>query len=136
MGNRAIIAFKEPKAKRNDKQIPCIYLHWNGGRDSVESFLEAARRLDVRSTDQNYSMARLTQIISNYIGGTLSIGCSTVGDWALDFLDNGVYWVDNLEIYDRTDTYEGYEEQKNHNQETMVQEILEINEPIFGSDKS
>ena len=31
MGNRAII-----KAKGNDNKA--VYLHWNGGRDSVEAF--------------------------------------------------------------------------------------------------
>lgn len=31
MGNRAIITNKEKKV--------AVYLHWNGGRDSVEAFL-------------------------------------------------------------------------------------------------
>ena len=41
MGNRAMISFKEDG---QDKQLaPSIYLHWNGGRDSVEAFLEASQ---------------------------------------------------------------------------------------------
>lgn len=34
MGNRAVIS---------EGHGPCVYLHWNGGRDSVECFLKAAR---------------------------------------------------------------------------------------------
>jgi len=127
MGNRCLIAFKEKESKKKKEEVPCIYLHWNGGRDSVEAFLDATKRLGVRTNDQSYGMARMTQIISNYLGGTLSIGISNVGDWDLDFLDNGVYWVDGLEIYDRTDTYDGFEEQKEYDHEEMVKEIIDRN---------
>ena len=123
MGNRALIAFKEKESTKKKEEVPCIY----GGRDSVEAFLDATRRLGVRKNDPSYSMARLTQIISNWLGGTLSIGISNVGDWELSFLDNGIYWVDGLEIYDRTDTYEGYEEQTSYDHEEMVQDIIHKN---------
>ncbi len=127
MGNKCLIAFKEKESKKKKEEVPCIYLHWNGGRDSVEAFLDASKRLGVRTNDQFYGMARMTQIISNYLGGTLSIGISNVGDWDLGFLDNGVYWVDGLEIYDRTDTYDGFEEQKEYDHEEMVKEIIDRN---------
>ena len=127
MGNRCLIAFKEKESKIRKENAPCIYLHWNGGRDSVEAFLDATRRLGVRKNDPSYSMARLTQIISNWLGGTLSIGISNVGDWELGFLDNGIYWVDGLEIYDRTDTYEGYEEQTSYDHETLVRAVIIAN---------
>ena len=127
MGNRCLIAFKEKESKKKKEEVPCIYLHWNGGRDSVEAFLDASKRLGVRTNDQFYGMARMTQIISNYLGGTLSIGISNVGDWDLGFLDNGVYWVDGLEIYDRTDTYDGFQEQKEYDHEEMVQNIIARN---------
>ena len=127
MGNRALIAFKEKESTKKKEEVPCIYLHWNGGRDSVEAFLDATKRLGVRTNDQFYGMARLTQIISNFMGGTLSIGISNVGDWALDFLDNGIYWVEGLEIYDRTDTYNGFEEQKEYDHEELVKAIIDAN---------
>jgi len=127
MGNRCLIAFKEKESKKKKEEVPCIYLHWNGGRDSVEAFLDATKRLGVRTNDQFYGMARLTQIISNFMGGTLSIGISNVGDWALDFLDNGIYWVEGLEIYDRTDTYNGFEEQKEYDHEELVKAIIDAN---------
>ena len=127
MGNRCLIAFKEKESTKKKEEVPCIYLHWNGGRDSVEAFLDATKRLGVRTNDQFYGMARLTQIISNFMGGTLSIGISNVGDWALDFLDNGIYWVEGLEIYDRTDTYNGFEEQKEYDHEELVKAIIDAN---------
>ena len=127
MGNRGLIAFKQKESVKKKEDVPCIYLHWNGGRDSVEAFLDATRRLGVRKNDPSYAMARLTQIIANYLGGTLSIGISSVGDWALDFLDNGIYWVDELEIYDRTDTYDGYQEQNSYDHEELVKAIIDAN---------
>ena len=36
MGNRAVITTKENMYNNG----VAIYLHWNGGRDSVEAFLE------------------------------------------------------------------------------------------------
>ena len=127
MGNRCLIAFKEKESTKKKEEVPCIYLHWNGGRDSVEAFLDATRRLGVRKNDPSYSMARLTQIIANFLGGTLSIGISNVGDWELNFLDNGVYWVDGLEIYDRTDTWEGHQEQNSYDHEELVKAIIDAN---------
>ena len=43
MGNRAVIAFS------TEARAPAIYLHWNGGRASVQGFLDAARELGMRS---------------------------------------------------------------------------------------
>lgn len=39
MGNRAVIAF------HNNEHAPVVYLHWNGGKASVEGFLQAAKQL-------------------------------------------------------------------------------------------
>ena len=76
MGNRAVISFKDDYYKKEDS--PSIYLHWQGGRDSVEAFLDASKRLGIRGTDSTYCMARMTQIISNWLGGGqtgIGIGC-------------------------------------------------------------
>ena len=52
MGNRAVITFSQ------DANSPCIYLHWNGGRASVEAFLQAARYLGLRNCPQaGYGLA-------------------------------------------------------------------------------
>ena len=42
MGNRAVITFNTAD------NAPAIYLHWNGGRASVQGFIDAARALGLR----------------------------------------------------------------------------------------
>jgi hypothetical protein len=39
MGNRAVISFSEAKTATG------IYLHWNGGPESILAFLDAAKKL-------------------------------------------------------------------------------------------
>ena len=70
MGNRALISFKE---ENQDKKLaPSIYLHWQGGRDSVEAFLAASQTLGIRGNDATYCIGRMTQVIGNALGGTRS----------------------------------------------------------------
>jgi hypothetical protein len=38
MGNRAVITLKPHEGKSYGNQVG-IYVHWNGGRDSIEAFL-------------------------------------------------------------------------------------------------
>jgi hypothetical protein len=96
MGNRAVIAIKDKFYKKED--TPCIYLHWNGGRDSVQSFLDVHNELGMRGAeDSNYALARLTQIICNALGGELSCGISIYSRADTDNGDNGVYWLDNVD---------------------------------------
>ena len=61
MGNRAIITTK--------KRDLGVYLHWNGGRDSVGAFLEYCELRGFRAPDSDtYGWARLCQVICNYMG--------------------------------------------------------------------
>jgi hypothetical protein len=99
MGNRAVIT-TAPYAETNVG----IYLHWNGGRESVEAFLDAARALDMRSPgdDPHYAMARLVQIIGNYFGGSTSLGIGLCSELDTDNGDNGTYVIGgNWEIVGR-----------------------------------
>lgn len=126
MGNRAVITNKE-------KQIG-VYLHWNGGRDSVEAFLKYCELRQFRSPDQqNYGWARLCQVISNFMGPDgLSVGIDkfeNIGTWCLD---NGIYIIEGWEIVGRED-YEG-EEQDTHSLPEMlvaIDECQPINQQIF-----
>ena len=96
MGNRAVITTKENMYNNG----VAIYLHWNGGRDSVEAFLEYGKLKGLHMDD--YGFARLTQIISNFFGGTLSIGVNVFNHTDYDNMDNGTYIVDNdLNIIER-----------------------------------
>lgn len=90
MGNRAVITMA-PFGLDNIG----IYVHWNGGPESIAAFLGAAKRLDMRSPamDKEYAMARLTQVIANYFGGSTSIGIGKVRDLDYDNGDNGTYLI-------------------------------------------
>ena len=98
MGNRAVIT-----SRRNfENNGVGIYLHWNGGRDSVEGFLKYCEIKGYREpTSDCYGWARLTQVISNFFGGTTSIGVDTVDRLDCDNYDNGVYIIEGWNIVDR-----------------------------------
>lgn len=62
MGNRAIIIFKD-----QNEVSPQIYLHWNGGPESVLGFIsEMKRRKWLRS---DYASARFVQIVGEFFRG-------------------------------------------------------------------
>lgn len=102
MGNRAVIAF------HNNDHAPVVYLHWNGGRASVEGFLEAAKKLGLDPkkfrSDAAFMNAFATMIATRFFN--CSVGdtvyreqyCNTDAD----NYDNGVYIIDaQLEIIGR-----------------------------------
>lgn len=103
MGNRAVITTKEKKIG--------IYLHWNGGRDSVEAFLTYCNIKGYRdlTSDKTYGMARLVQVIANFFGGSTSIGIGSYSELDTDNGDNGVYIVEGWDIVKR-EYFEGYEQ--------------------------
>ena len=128
MGNRAVITIKEKDVPQEDWNS--LYLHWNGGRDSVEPFLHVAKMYEIRcQEDSSYAIARLSQLIGNTLGGTLSLG---VGAYkCLDtHSDNGVYVVEDWEIVDRLN-HDGYE-QSEYNFDEFVAEIRSMNDGVFG----
>jgi len=112
MGNRAVITL--------DKRIG-IYLHWNGGRDSVEAFLKYCE-LKGHRTD-SYGLARLAQVIGNFFGGTTSIGVGKCDNLDMDNYDNGTYVVENWKIVRRL-FFEG-QEQDEYNLLEMIKGIDE-----------
>jgi hypothetical protein len=133
MGNRAVIAFVNDKGEK-DKNSVGIYLHWNGGRDSVEGFLAYAKKQGVRgNTDSSYCVARLAQIIGNTFGGTLSVGVGIVKNLDCDNYDNGVYWVKDFEIVDRE--YKQRAEQQNYKLDDFVAHCAKANDQFFSADK-
>ena len=103
MGNRAFIKFEGEDVG--------IYLHWNGGRDSVQPFLDYCKLKDYRFDD--YGIARMCQVIGNFFGGGLSLGVQSVRGKSLDDLDpgaNGVYIVRDWEIVGRYPRRNGMEQ--------------------------
>ena len=107
MGNRCVITTNENIP--NDKKIG-IYLHWNGGRSSVEAFLTYCKIKGIRNpVKDNYGWARMCQVIGNFFGGNLSIGIDTLVHLDCDNGDNGMYIIDeNWNIVSRL--YSNYED--------------------------
>lgn len=102
MGNRAVICTKA-------KDIG-IYLHWNGGRDSVEAFLKYCKIHDFIPPEVDcYGWTRLCQVIANFMGG--SVGIQKYQNLDLDNGDNGVYIIENWEIVGR-DFFSWYEQRE------------------------
>lgn len=98
MGNRAVITSRE---NFNNNGVG-IYLHWNGGRDSVEAFLTYCKLKGYREpTNDNYGWARLCQVIGNFFGGATSIGIDTIDHLDCDNWDNGVYIIEGWNIVGR-----------------------------------
>ena len=94
MGNRAVITTR-------NKDLG-VYLHWNGGRDSVEAFLKYCELKGYRPPERDcYGWARLCQVIGNYFGGELSIGIDKYDRLDKDNRDNGVYVIEDWKIVDR-----------------------------------
>ena len=100
MGNRAII-----KGKGTDMGV---YVHWNGGYDSVRAFVEYCKLKGYRSPEvDSYGLARLCQVVGNFFGGTSSVGIVAMPGtkrmsarkmkeyWGLD---NGIYELQNWDI--------------------------------------
>ena len=99
MGNRAVITTKE----NFENNGVGVYVHWNGGRDSVEGFLKYCELRGFRSPDTDcYGWARLVQVIANFMGADgLSVGIDTVDNLDCDNGDNGVYIIKGWQIVGR-----------------------------------
>lgn len=114
MGNRAVITTR-------DKQIG-VYLHWNGGRDSIEAFLKYCELKGYRTPERdNYGWARLCQIIGNYFGGELSLGIDKYERLDRDNGDNGVYIIENWKIVGRE--FIDWPEQNEYDLVSMLRDI-------------
>ncbi len=119
MGNRAVITTPERKVG--------LYLHWNGGRDTVAPLLKYCELKGYRppSADE-YGWARLCQVVGNFFGGALSVGIGAYAtdedgrpsDERMDPSDNGIYVIDGWEIVERVG-YD-YAEQDEHDFDQML----------------
>ena len=125
MGNRAVISNRE--AWRD----VAIYVHWNGGRPSIEAFLKYAKEKKLR--DDDYGLARLTQIICNYFGGSLSVGVGNI-DRLDTSSDHGVYEISNWEIVGRRNNDPSYEETdpSGEYEAGVYNVVAEENDQFFG----
>ena len=98
MGNRANVVFESEQGTIS----PCVYLHWNGGAESIYPFLDELDKRQVRA-DGFYDAARFVQLVGEFFDpDTLSLGItngpSAITPEALakvqtDPGDNGFYIV-------------------------------------------
>lgn len=115
MGNRAVITTEE-NFKNNGVGV---YLHWNGGRDSVEGFLKYCKMQNYRSPETDcYGWARLCQVVGNFFGGNLSVGVDQIKYLDCNNGDNGVYIIKNWEIISRK--YMDWNEQNVYDMKEML----------------
>ena len=120
MGNRAVICFDE----YNDDAIG-IYLHWNGGRDSVESFLKATREvMGERLGDTQYARARLMVCIGMAIPGNLSFGLGKCKELDCNNFNNGVYVIDSETMTIKERLFFDGTEQDEYDTDEFAGEIL------------
>ena len=96
MGNRAVLTFgQEPES-------PCIYLHWSGGRASVEAFLDCARQLGLRIVppgQEASALDSLAEMIARHffgcdVGHTVYRHLYAQAD--ADNGDNGIYLLNRV----------------------------------------
>ena len=136
MGNRAYINLVDHNLS--------IYLHWNGGPESVAAFLLYAQQVGIRSNE--YFPARLVQIIGNFIHGTLSLG---IKHGLVDHCpDNSVYDVKTAQRWsvrhrhrygtNHFDTVDQFVESVSSSnywtaENPIMDQIAEINDPYFRS---
>ena len=95
MGNCAVITTPERKVG--------LYLHWNGGRDTVEPLLRYCELQGYRAPSHDtYGWARLCQVAGNFFGGSTCVGIGPyTTDGRMDPGDNGIYVIDGWKIVER-----------------------------------
>ena len=135
MGNRAVVAFVDCSGKDKSRYLnnslikdksPSVYLHWNGGRDSVEGFLTVVKKLYGGSSclDAKERAVVFYSVVRRAGMGGVSTEVSTFKKVDADNGDNGTYWVDeSFQIIDRE--YQRYPEQQNHPLNEFVNAVIE-----------
>lgn len=120
MGNRAVIAHKgSPIA---------VYLHWNGGMDSVKPLLDYCKIAGFPApSEYGDGFTQLATVAMNFVGDAGSvISAKDMTSEQLDPGDNGIYWIDNDWNIVERETYDGFAEQNVHDYWTMMIEWREV----------
>ena len=92
MGNRAVIT-----ASTSRTTGVGVYVHWNGGLESVLAFLHVAKERGYRDPayDTTYAMARLCGLVCEFFGlkSGISVGIGQLKELDCNNRDNGVYVI-------------------------------------------
>jgi hypothetical protein len=120
MGNRGVVIIQG--------QGVGMYVHHNGGHDTIKPLLDLAREYGIRGDD--YGIARLAQMMGNFLGGTLSMGIDVIDNLDQANGDNGTYIVDEkFNIINRL--YFDGREQDEFNYNDIKAHMKTLNDPFF-----
>ena len=126
MGNRAVITSSKSINVENSNDIG-VYLHWNGGYESVASFLKYCELKGYRPPDTDcYGWAMLCNVITNFFGDGLSCGVEKCNRLDCDNYDNGVYIIEGWRIVNRA--FNPNCEDKEISTEDMIDNLIEIDQ--------
>lgn len=101
MYNRAVITTSRSTDPQHDRSSIGVYLHWNGGPTSVQSFLDYCKMKGYCSpTNYCYGWACLCGVITNFFGNGCSCGIDVCSNLNCDNFDNGTYIIDDWDIVD------------------------------------
>lgn len=105
MGNRAVIT------TNSNLDETGIYLHWNGGRSSVEAFLAYCNLKGHRCPEDDcYGWSYLVATIANTFGNGVYVGIDNCEHLDTNNYDNGVYVIKNWLITERIYADSNYEQ--------------------------
>jgi len=134
MGNRAVIAFKSSPTVG-------IYLHWNGGPESILAFVNAAKKRGARppKNDATYAFGALASTIglfihqpSKYRRELLSFGIGPLSDLDTYNGDNGLFWIhDDWRVsrdcgYSGSVSYDGLGKDGREQHDGIVEQIMHL----------
>lgn len=102
MGNRAYVVFQ---GEKENEFSPAVYLHWNGGPESIYAFMEEMDRRQIRGRDSlSYQTARFIQMVGEFLHSEFmtSLGVEDAPKSLEDLVslayccDNGLYLVTRI----------------------------------------
>ena len=124
MGNRAVVTLQG-----NDTGV---YLHWNGGPESVLAFVEVCKQRGYRTpaADDFYALARFIGVCHEFFRGGLSLGVAPLGSCDTDNGDNGVYilgpgWQISKRTYSGPKTFEELDEHEQLKYQQIVDDLMD-----------
>lgn len=122
MGNRAVLVWKDENGHYDDSFMG-VYLHWNGGRDSIEAFLAYCEMKDLKSPTEDASIGieNFVTVVAGFFSSYKSISVDRLSELDQNNYDNGVYVCDGWKIVDRK--YFDGEEQKEHDFRELLHAI-------------
>lgn len=122
MGNRAVVTTKSECGFSEDALG--VYLHWNGGRDSITAFLKYCELQGFKSPEiDSTSWSHFQRVVLNFNDGLSTVKIDACKNLDCDNYDNGVYLIENWKIVGRK--YFGGKEQDEYPLKDMLLAIDE-----------